>query len=49
MKKARFTGSQIVSILKLTDSGMKIDKICRQNECSNATYYIYELPPFCKY
>lgn len=39
MKKARFTESQIVSILKLADSGMKIDEICRQNGISNATYY----------
>lgn len=48
-KKARFTESQIVSILKLANSGMKIDEICRQNGISNATYYIYGLPPFCKY
>lgn len=39
MKKARFTESQIVSILKLVDSGMKIDEICRHNGISNATYY----------
>lgn len=39
MKKARFTESQIVSILKLTDSGMEIDEICRQNGISNATCY----------
>lgn len=45
MKKARFTESQIVSILKLADSGMKIDEICRQNGISNAIYYIYGLPP----
>ncbi len=31
MKKARFTESQIVSILKLADSGMKIDEICHLN------------------
>ncbi len=49
MKKARFTRSQTVSILKLADSGMKIDVICHQNGRSNATYYIHELPPFCKY
>ena len=34
MKKARFTETQIVNILKLADSGMK-----RQNGSSNATYY----------
>ena len=49
MKKARFTESQIVSILKLADSGMKIDEICRRNGSSNTTYDIYGLPPFCKY
>lgn len=49
MKKARFTEIQIVNILKLADSGMKVEDICRQNGISNATYYIYGLPPFCKY
>ena len=37
MKKARFTESQIVSILKLADSSMKIDEIYRQNGISNTT------------
>lgn len=49
MKKARFTETQIVNILKLADSGMKVEDICRQNGISNATYYIYGLPPFYKY
>ena len=39
MKKARFTESQIINILKLSDSGIKVDEICRQNGISNATYY----------
>ncbi len=39
MKKVRFTESQIISILKLADSSMKIDEICRQNWISNTTYY----------
>lgn len=39
MKKARFTESRIVRILKLADSGMKIDEICRQN---NAIYYSWK-------
>ena len=39
MKKAHFTETQIVNILKLADSGMKVDDICRQNGISNATYY----------
>lgn len=29
MKKARFTETQIVNILKLADSGMKVEDICR--------------------
>ncbi|ESJ21784.1 putative transposase [Salmonella enterica subsp. diarizonae serovar 60:r:e,n,x,z15 str. 01-0170] len=28
MKKARFTEIQIVNILKLADSGMKVEDIC---------------------
>ena len=39
MKKARFTETQIVNILKLADSGMKVEDICRQNGISNANYY----------
>ncbi len=39
MKKARFTETRIVNILKLADSGMKVEDICRQNSISNATYY----------
>ncbi|EPM3463249.1 transposase, partial [Providencia stuartii] len=39
MKKARFTETQIVNILKLADSGMKVEDICRQNGISNVTYY----------
>ena len=38
MKKARFTELQIVSILKLADSGMKVDEISHQNRISNVTY-----------
>lgn len=39
MKKVRFTETQIVNILKLADSGMKVEDICRQNGISSATYY----------
>ncbi|WP_050161742.1 transposase, partial [Yersinia enterocolitica] len=39
MKKARFTETQIVNILKVADSGMKVEEICRQNGISNATFY----------
>ncbi|HDL8335363.1 TPA: transposase [Yersinia enterocolitica] len=37
--KARFTETQIVNILKIADSGMKVEEICRQNGISNATFY----------
>lgn len=39
MEKARFTETQIVNILKLTDSGIKVEDICRQNGISRAIYY----------
>lgn len=39
MKKARFTESQIVSILKEADSGVPVKDICRKHEISDATYY----------
>ena len=29
MKKSRFTDSQIVSILKESDAGMKVEEVCR--------------------
>ena len=39
MKKTRFTESQIVSILKEADAGMKVAEICRKHGISDATYY----------
>ena len=39
MKKTRFTETQIISILKEADAGMKVDEICRKNGISNATCY----------
>ncbi|WP_374448470.1 transposase [Providencia sp.] len=39
MKKKRFTETQIVNILKLAYSVMKVEDICRQNRIGKATYY----------
>ncbi len=39
MKRGRFTETQIVSILKEADAGVKVKDICRQHGISDATYY----------
>jgi len=39
MKRGRFTETQIVSILKEADAGVRIKDICRQHGISDATYY----------
>ena len=39
MKKSRFTETQIITILKQSDAGIKVDDICRQNGISSDTYY----------
>jgi len=39
MKKSKFTETQIVSILKEADAGLKVEQICRTHGISSATYY----------
>ena len=31
MKKSRFTESQVIAVLKESDSGMKVDDVCRKH------------------
>jgi len=38
MKKSRFTETQIVSILKEADAGMKVEELCRTHGISSVTY-----------
>ena len=39
MKRNKFSETQIVSILKEADSGMKVSEVCRKHEISQPTYY----------
>jgi len=39
MKQARFTETQIVSILKEAETGIKVKDLCRKHGVSDATYY----------
>ena len=39
MKKSKYTGTQIVAILKEADAGMMVKEICRKYAISSPTYY----------
>lgn len=39
MKKSQFSDSQILSILKQAENGMKVPDICREHNISSATFY----------
>jgi len=39
MKKARFTDSQIMTILKQAEAGIPVSELCREHGMSNASFY----------
>jgi len=39
MKKAKFTESQIIGILKQQQTGQNVNDICREHGISHATFY----------
>ncbi len=49
MKKSRFTEEQIVFALKQAELGTSVPEVCRKLGISDATFYIYGLPLFCKH
>ncbi len=49
MKKSRFAEDQIVFALNQAEVRTSVPEVCRKLGISDATFYIYGLPPFCKY
>jgi len=49
MKKPRYTEEQIAFALKQAETGTRLWDVCRKMGISEATFYIYGLPPFCKH
>ena len=39
MKKARYTETQIIRVLKEVEAGRQVKDVCREYEISDATYY----------
>jgi putative transposase len=48
-EKSRFTEEQIVFALRQAELGTPVPEVCRKLGISDTTFYIYGLPPFCKY
>ena len=48
MKKC-FSDEQIISIIREAEAGVSARGLCRKHAISDANFYIYGLPPFCKY
>lgn len=49
MTKTRYAEGQIAFALKQTETGPRVGEVCRKMGISEATFYIYGLPPFCKH
>ena len=49
MQKTRYTEEQIAFALKQAETGTRVEEVCRMMGISEATFYIYGLPPFYKY
>lgn len=39
MKRGRFSGEQIISVLKEAEGGAKVGELCRRHGISDATFY----------
>jgi putative transposase len=47
--KKRFSNQQIINILREAEAGVSARELCRKHAISDATFYIYGLPLFCKH